>query len=96
MSALSTTYFAVSMVGRGTRSGYAIKKAADMSMAFLVGYQAAQIYPELGGLERTRLLRRSSCAHGGGRARLMRPPVTGRGGASPLGRDMLAGGVEGR
>lgn len=46
------------MVRLGVRSGYAIKKTADMSTRFFWPTSLAQVYPELARLERAGLLTR--------------------------------------
>lgn len=47
------------MVRLGVRSGYAIKKAADLSTRFFWPTSLAQVYPELARLERQGLLTRN-------------------------------------
>lgn len=53
------------MVRLGARSGYAIKKAADVSTRFFWPMSLAQVYPELAQLERAGLLSRSDDPRGG-------------------------------
>jgi DNA-binding PadR family transcriptional regulator len=58
------SFLMLGMVRLGARSGYAIKKAADASTRFFWPTSLAQVYPELGRLERAGLLTRRSDPHG--------------------------------
>lgn len=58
------SYLVLGMVSLGVRSGYAIKKAADISTRFLWPTSLAQVYPELTRLERHGLLSRREDRHG--------------------------------
>lgn len=46
------SFLTLGMIRLGARSGYAIKKAADMSTRFFWPTSLAQVYPELARLER--------------------------------------------
>jgi DNA-binding PadR family transcriptional regulator len=52
------TYLMLGMLRLGARSGYAIKKAADVSTRFFWPTSLAQVYPELARLERHGLVTR--------------------------------------
>ncbi|HUA75695.1 MAG TPA: helix-turn-helix transcriptional regulator [Solirubrobacteraceae bacterium] len=52
------SYLLLGMVRLGARSGYAIKKAADLSTHAFWPTSLAQVYPELGRLEQAGLLAR--------------------------------------
>jgi PadR family transcriptional regulator, regulatory protein AphA len=57
-------YLMLGMVRLGARSGYAIKKAADVSTRFFWPTSLAQVYPELARLERQGLVTRREDPHG--------------------------------
>lgn len=59
------SHLILGMVRLGARSGYAIKKAADVSTRFFWPMSLAQVYPELGRLERAGLLSRTEDSDGG-------------------------------
>lgn len=59
------SFLMLGMVRMGARSGYAIKKAADISTRFFWPTSLAQVYPELGQLEKAGLLTRSEDPRGG-------------------------------
>lgn len=52
------------MLGFGARSGYAIKKATDVSMRFFWPTSLAQVYPELARLEEDGLVTRHDDSQG--------------------------------
>ena len=58
-------YLMLGMLRLGVRSGYAIKKAADVSTRFFWPTSLAQVYPELARLERLGLAIRHEDPHGG-------------------------------
>ncbi len=58
-------YLMLGMVRLGARSGYAIKKAADVSTRFFWPTSLAQVYPQLARLEGAGLLSRSDDCEGG-------------------------------
>ncbi len=58
------SHLILGMVQMGARSGYAIKKAADVSTRFFWPMSLAQVYPELARLEDAGLLSRSDDSHG--------------------------------
>jgi DNA-binding PadR family transcriptional regulator len=58
------TYLMLGMLRLGVRSGYAIKKAADVSTRFFWPTSLAQVYPELARLERNGLVTRHENPHG--------------------------------
>jgi DNA-binding PadR family transcriptional regulator len=58
------SYMVLGMVNLGARSGYAIKKAADMSTAAFWPTSLAQVYPELERLEQGGLLVREDDPRG--------------------------------
>jgi PadR family transcriptional regulator AphA len=51
-------------VRQGVKSGYAIKKAADVSSRFFWPFSLAQVYPTLAELEREGLVKRREDPHG--------------------------------
>ena len=57
-------FLILGMVRLGARSGYAIKKAADVSTRFFWPTSLAQVYPELARLERQGLVTRREDPHG--------------------------------
>jgi DNA-binding PadR family transcriptional regulator len=57
-------YLMLGMLRLGVRSGYAIKKATDVSTRFFWPTSLAQVYPELARLERLGLAVRHEDAHG--------------------------------
>ena len=57
-------YLMLGMLRLGASSGYAIKKAADVSTRFFWPTSLAQVYPELARLEREGLVTRRDDAHG--------------------------------
>src|ERR1700743_2790949 len=59
------SHLILGMVRLGAGSGYAIKKAADVSTRFFWPMSLAQVYPELGRLERAGLLSRTEDSLGG-------------------------------
>jgi DNA-binding PadR family transcriptional regulator len=58
------SYLMLGMVRLGARSGYAIKKATDVSTRSFWPTSLAQVYPELARLERAGLLTRHEDPHG--------------------------------
>ncbi|MGD0453198.1 MAG: PadR family transcriptional regulator [Solirubrobacteraceae bacterium] len=58
------SYLMLGMLRMGARSGYAIKKAADVSTRFFWPTSLAQVYPELTRLQRRGLVTRSEDPHG--------------------------------
>ena len=60
-----SAYLMMGMIRLGARSGYAIKKTADISTRFFWPTSLAQVYPELARLEETGLLSRSADPEGG-------------------------------
>jgi len=58
------SYLMLGMLRLGARSGYAIKKAADVSTRFFWPTSLAQVYPELARLERAGLVTRREDPHG--------------------------------
>jgi DNA-binding PadR family transcriptional regulator len=58
------SYLMLGMVRLGARSGYAIKKATDVSTRSFWPTSLAQVYPELARLERAGLLTRREDPHG--------------------------------
>ena len=75
-------YLMLGMLRLGASSGYAIKKAADVSTRFFWPTSLAQVYPELARLEREGLVTRRDDSHGA-RARSAYQ-VTDRGDAALL------------
>jgi PadR family transcriptional regulator, regulatory protein AphA len=59
------SFLMLGMVRLGARSGYAIKKATDVSTRAFWPTSLAQVYPELARLERAGLLTRREDPHGG-------------------------------
>jgi DNA-binding PadR family transcriptional regulator len=59
------SYLMLGMVRLGAKSGYAIKKATDVSTRAFWPTSLAQVYPELARLERAGLLERRDDPHGG-------------------------------
>jgi DNA-binding PadR family transcriptional regulator len=57
-------YLMLGMLRLGARSGYAIKKATDVSTRFFWPTSLAQVYPELARLEREGLVTRRDDSHG--------------------------------
>jgi DNA-binding PadR family transcriptional regulator len=57
-------YLMLGMIRLGASSGYAIKKAADVSTRFFWPTSLAQVYPELAALEREGLVTRRDDSHG--------------------------------
>jgi DNA-binding PadR family transcriptional regulator len=57
-------YLMLGMLRLGARSGYAIKKAADVSTRFFWPTSLAQVYPELARLEREGFVTRREDPHG--------------------------------
>ena len=60
----SSSYFILGMLRLGATSGYAIKKATDISMRYFWPTSLAQVYPELGRLEEQNLVVRHDDSHG--------------------------------
>jgi PadR family transcriptional regulator, regulatory protein AphA len=58
------SYLMLGMLRLGARSGYAIKKAADVSTKAFWPTSLAQVYPELARLERHGLVKRRDDPHG--------------------------------
>ncbi len=58
------SYLMLGMLRLGARSGYAIKKTADLSTKYFWPTSLAQVYPELARLENAGLVRRSDDPHG--------------------------------
>ena len=59
------SYLVLGMLRLGARSGYAIKKATDISTRVFFPTSLAQVYPELARLERDGLVTRRPDPHGG-------------------------------
>lgn len=59
------SHLILGMIRLGARSGYAIKKAADVSTRFFWPMSLAQVYPELARLEDAGLVLRTSDPRGG-------------------------------
>lgn len=59
------SYLMLGMLRLGARSGYAIKKTADLSTKYFWPTSLAQVYPELARLEDAGLVSRSDDPHGG-------------------------------
>jgi len=57
-------FLVLGMLRLGATSGYAIKKAADVSTRFFWPTSLAQVYPQLAELERAGLVTRRDDAHG--------------------------------
>jgi PadR family transcriptional regulator AphA len=60
-----SAYLMMGLIRLGARSGYAIKKTADISTRFFWPTSLAQVYPELARLEEAGLLSRSEDPAGG-------------------------------
>src|ERR1700743_2072876 len=58
------SHLILGMVQLGARSGYAIKKAADVSTRFFWPMSLAQVYPELGRRERAGWFSRAAAPDG--------------------------------
>jgi DNA-binding PadR family transcriptional regulator len=58
------SYLALGMLRLGASSGYAIKKATDVSTRFFWPTSLAQVYPELARLEEAGMVERSDDSHG--------------------------------
>jgi DNA-binding PadR family transcriptional regulator len=58
------SYMVLGMLRLGAKSGYAIKKAADLSTSAFWPTSLAQVYPELARLERHGLVKRQEDPHG--------------------------------
>jgi PadR family transcriptional regulator AphA len=65
MKLRSPSYLVLGMLRLGARSGYAIKKATDISTRVFFPTSLAQVYPELGRLESDGLVTRREDPHGG-------------------------------
>ncbi|MDQ6835571.1 MAG: PadR family transcriptional regulator [Actinomycetota bacterium] len=65
MKLRSPSYLVLGMLHLGARSGYAIKKATDISTRVFFPTSLAQVYPELGRLQRDGLVTRRDDPHGG-------------------------------
>jgi len=59
------SYLVLGMLRLGARSGYAIKKATDISTRIFFPTSLAQVYPELSRLESDGLVTRREDPHGG-------------------------------
>lgn len=59
-----TSHLMLGMLRLGARSGYAIKKTADLSTKYFWPTSLAQVYPELARLEDAGLVSRSDDSHG--------------------------------
>jgi DNA-binding PadR family transcriptional regulator len=59
-----SSFLMLGMIRLGARSGYAIKKAADVSTRFFWPTSLAQVYPELAALMQAELLTRHEDPHG--------------------------------
>jgi PadR family transcriptional regulator AphA len=64
MNLRPASHLILGMVQLGARSGYAIKKAADVSTRFFWPMSMAQVYPELGRLERAGMVSRAEDSDG--------------------------------
>jgi DNA-binding PadR family transcriptional regulator len=58
------SFLVLGMLRLGVKSGYAIKKATDVTTRFFWPMSLAQVYPELADLERAGLVTRSDDARG--------------------------------
>jgi PadR family transcriptional regulator, regulatory protein AphA len=65
MKLRSPSYLVLGMLRLGARSGYAIKKATDISTRVFFPTSLAQVYPELARLESDGLVTRREDPHGG-------------------------------
>jgi DNA-binding PadR family transcriptional regulator len=64
MKLRAPSYLMLGMLRLGARSGYAIKKATDLSTRFFWPTSLAQVYPELAALDRAGLVSREDDPHG--------------------------------
>jgi DNA-binding PadR family transcriptional regulator len=64
MKARPSSFFILGMLRLGATSGYAIKKATDISMRYFWPTSLAQVYPELGRLEEQGMVVRHDDSHG--------------------------------
>jgi DNA-binding PadR family transcriptional regulator len=64
MKLRTPSYLVLGMLRLGARSGYAIKKATDVSTRFFWPTSLAQVYPELDRLERSGYVERREDPHG--------------------------------
>lgn len=64
MKLRAPSYLALGMLRLGATSGYAIKKATDISTRFFWPTSLAQVYPELAKLERAGLVERADDSQG--------------------------------
>jgi DNA-binding PadR family transcriptional regulator len=64
MKLTPSTYLILGLVRQGVKSGYAIKKAAEVSSRFFWPMSLAQVYPALAELEREGLVKRREDPHG--------------------------------
>jgi DNA-binding PadR family transcriptional regulator len=64
MKLRGSSYLILAMLRLGARSGYAIKKLADVSTASFWPTSLAQVYPELAALEEAGLVSRHDDSHG--------------------------------
>ncbi|HET7418335.1 MAG TPA: PadR family transcriptional regulator [Solirubrobacterales bacterium] len=64
MKARSSSFFILGMLRLGATSGYAIKKATDVSMRYFWPTSLAQVYPELGRLEQEGMVVRRDDSRG--------------------------------
>jgi len=64
MKLRTPSYLVLGMVRLGAKSGYAIKKATDISTRVFFRTSLAQVYPELGRLDAANLLTRREDPHG--------------------------------
>jgi DNA-binding PadR family transcriptional regulator len=67
MKLRALSYLMLGMLRLGAKSGYAIKKATDLSTRFFWPTSLAQVYPELAKLERSKLVSRRDDPRGGRR-----------------------------
>ncbi len=64
MKLRAPSYLALGMLRLGAKSGYAIKKATDVSTRFFWPTSLAQVYPELARLERAGMVERADDPQG--------------------------------
>jgi len=64
MKLRAPSYLMLGMLRLGARSGYAIKKATDLSTRYFWPTSLAQVYPELARLEGAKLVSREDDPHG--------------------------------
>lgn len=64
MKGTPSSYLVLGMLRLGARSGYAIKKATDISMRFFWPTSLAQVYPELSRLENDGMVTRQDDSQG--------------------------------